>query len=762
MRCITFLWGSCVSIGALALGTQAHATGAVPVGAMRAETPQAEPSQAATPADTSADTAQASSPRPEDPARGDGVGDIIVTAQRRSESVQDVPIAITAVGGDTLVRFGVTGTDALQKLAPGLNIATVGSGFVSYTYIRGGGTNQIDIGADPSVAYFVDEIYIGGTAGLQFDLFDIDHVEVLKGPQGTLFGRNAASGAISIVTKRPSPNAEGYASIEAGNYGNVVARAGLTGPLAGDKLLYRLAVATKHHDGFVENLTGGEDPGKLSTLGGRAQVEWRGADVRFLMTADGLRTRNSQTAQFLSTAAKTSVLTPAAAATLPLPGESFYRHYYRPGYENQDLWALSGRLEWTTLIGDLTAISAYRDNSFERSQDYTPGVDALRLVTDEHDRTFSQEVRLASDATQRLRWLTGLYYYHAKQTMLYQQVAGSTFAVAPVRNTVRTDDHRLITDSYAAFGQLSFDVLDDVTLVAGLRYSVDKKRSTRVLSTAPATATSDFRVGVKKKWDALTPAVTLQYDINPDVMVYGSWRRGFKSGGFQPAPVGTPALGATPFDPEKVDAYEVGLKSSLLDRVLTFNIDLFLSKIRDQQVLQTLPGAVNLVSNAGRTTAKGVDVQIRARPIPALRLTGDLTYQEARYDRYLTLFNGVQQDFSGKAQFRSPDITVAGSAEYDIDLGAAGTLTPAVQYSYRSRLFYTAANLTTPGIFQPGYFLADARLAYTPAKGNWDLAAWVRNIGGTKYFRNIVVIGTTGLAQTGDPTTFGGSFSVRF
>ena len=738
--------GMSIGVGALVLGgQQAQAVGL----------PQA-PSPATT------QTEQTAPPQPESAARDDTVDDIIVTAQKRSESIQDVPIAITAVSGDTLIRSGVTGTDALQRLAPGLNISTVGSGFVSYTYIRGGGTNQIDIGADPSVAYFVDEVYIGGTAGLQFDLFDIDHIEVLKGPQGTLFGRNAASGAISIVTKRPSSEPGGYASLEVGNYGNVIARAGLTGPLVGDSLLYRVSVGSKHHDAYVRNLAEGEDPGKLASLSGRAQIEWRCADVSFLLTADGLRQRNGQTAQFLSTATKTSILTPAAAALFPLPGESFYRHYYRPGFESQDAWAVSSRLEWATPIGDLTAITAYRDNSFKRSQDYTPGVDALRLVTDEHDKTFSQEVRIVSNANQRLRWLAGLFYYHADQTLLYQQVAGSTFAVAPLQNTVRSDDHDLVTNSYAAFGQLSFDILDDLTLIAGLRYTIDKKRSTRDLSTVPATATSNFRVTSKDKWDAFTPAVTLQYDVTPDVMIYGSWRRGFKSGGFQPAPVSTPALGTTPFDPEKVDAYELGLKSALFDRTVTFNVDVFLSKIRDQQILQTLPGAINLVSNAGRLTAKGVEVSVKARPVRALRLTADLTYQEARFDQYLSLVGGVQNDFSGNSQIRSPDFTGAVSAEYDIDLQGAGRLTPAFQYSYRSKLFYTPANLETDGIYQPGYGLADARVTYTPASEAWDLTAFVRNVGGEKYFRNIVVIGSTGLAQVGDPTTFGGTFSVRF
>ena len=737
MRDRTVRCAFCMSASLLALVVQQPAYAA-------AETPPTQPLQ------------------PEGMANDDTVGEIVVTAQKRSESVQKVPIAIIAVGGDTLVRSGITGTDALQRVAPGLSISTVGSGFISYTYIRGGGTNQLDIGADPSVAYFVDEIYIGGTAGLQFDLFDIDHVEVLKGPQGTLFGRNAASGAISIVTKRPSSVAEGYASLEAGNYGNVVARAGLTGPLVGDSLLYRISLGSKHHDAYTKNLNDGEDPGKLSTLSGRVQVELRGSDVRFLITADGTRGRNGQTNQFLSSALKTSVLTAAANATFPLSGESFYRHYYRSGFEDQDTGALSGRLEWDTLVGQLTSIGAYRNNHFKRSQDYTPGADALRLNTNERDRTFSQEVRIVSDANRRLRWLAGLFYYRARQRMIYDQVAGETFAVPPVRNTTREDDQRLSTRSYAAFGQLSLDILDNLSLIAGIRYTEDEKHSRRTLFTRPATAVSNFAVDVTDKWHALTPAVTLQYNVTPDAMLYGSYRRGFKSGGFQPAAVATVAIGSTPFDPEKVDSYELGVKSVLFDRKLTFNLDLFLSKIRNQQILQTLPGAVNLVSNAGATTAKGADLSIKARPFSNLRLTGDLTYQRARFDRYQSLVGTVQSDFTGNTQLRSPDFTGAIGVEYDIDLQASGKLTLAGQYNYRTRLFYTVNNLTTRGLYQPGYGLADGRLAYTPRKGNWDVSAWVRNIANVHYFRNIVVIGTTGLAQPGDPTTFGGSFGVRF
>jgi iron complex outermembrane receptor protein len=442
-----------VSLAALTIGSTAAAQTGGPGGAAVPAANAGE--QSAAPVGTAAgNPAQDGSAAPAAPA-GQGVEDIVVTAQKRSENIQRVPISITAVGGERMETLGIRNTDALQAVAPGLTVAAVGSGFVSYTYIRGAGTNQIDIGADPSVAYFIDEIYIGGTAGLQLDLFDIDHVEVLKGPQGTLFGRNAASGAISIVTKRPASTFGGYVNLEGGNYGNFVGRAGLTGPIAGTPLRYRAAVGYKRHGAFTENLaSSGEDPGKLDSVSGRLQLEWVGDKATFLLTGDGMRGRNGQTNQFFSTANKAGLLNAVAAARYPLPGESFYRHYYpRNGFENQDAASVSGRLEWTTPIGDLTSITAYRHNRFRRVQEYTPGSNGYQINTDEKDDFFSQEVRLASSNSGSFRWVTGLFYYHAKQTLDAFAVAGPEFSVPAIAGTTRNDLSRITTDSYAAFGQ---------------------------------------------------------------------------------------------------------------------------------------------------------------------------------------------------------------------------------------------------------------------------------------------------------------------
>jgi iron complex outermembrane receptor protein len=687
--------------------------------------------------------------------------EIIVTATKRAESVQKVPIAITAVSGDALTKLGVLSTDKIQMVAPGLSIAAVGSGFVSYTYIRGGGTNQIDIGADPSVAYFVDEIYIGGSAGLQFDLFDIDHVEVLKGPQGTLFGRNAASGAISIVTKRPSATQQGYVSAEGGNYGTFVGRAGLTGPING-ALNYRVALGYKRHNGYTENLGGGEDPGKLDTLSGRAQLEWHGDDVSFLVTADGLRGRSGQTNQFMSTDNKLGNLSPAAAARFPLPGERFYAHYYMPGFENQDLAAISGRLEWNTPVGDLTSITAYRYNRFWRVQDQNPGANALVFDTDEKDRLFSQELRLASDSTGPFKWLAGLYFYRANQTERFTVPSGPDFAILPLRNVVRTDLMQLRTTSYAAFTQLNYNFTERLALIVGARFTRDEKSDKRTVSSTAIGSLQNYQVHPSKSWNAFTPAITVQYDFDRDAMLYASFKKGFKSGGFQPFLPANATIAASIYEPEKVDSFEIGAKTSWLDRRLTINLDGFYSRITNQQVAQGSVGAVLTTTNAGRTTAKGVDLSIVARPISPLRLGLDVTYQKARYDKYDTVIAGLPASYAGKSQQRSPDLTLSFNGQYDLELSDGSTITASGTYAYRSKQFFDPANVQAPGLYQPGYDLADLRLTYTPSHEDWDIGAWVRNVGDTHYARNIVVNGLLGITAPGDPRTFGGTLNVRF
>ena len=688
-----------------------------------------------------------------------GVADIIVTAQRRAESVQNVPISIVAVSGDSLIKSGVTTLDGIQRLAPGLTTTTVGSGFVSYTFIRGGGTNNVDPGSDPSVAYFVDEIYIGGTQGLQFDLFDVDHVEVLKGPQGTIFGRNAASGAISVITKRPTTDFHGEAHLEYGNYNSLLEKASVSGPLNSAKtLLFRVSESYRRHDAFSKNLNGKADPGNIDGGGVRGQLEYRGDDLSVLLSADFFKARNGQTNQGETTANVAANVNPALPV---LPGQTFYDRYWDYiGYENQDVRNVSGRIELQTPIGLLTSISAYHYNNFRRNQDNDgTNYDGQTQLYREKDRTFSQEVRLVGDVSDSLHYIAGLYYYHAVTDFSAIINFGRDYPLAVLRGLNVSDISTIRTNSYAAFGQATYDFTPKLSLVVGGRYSSDRKEDQRTVTRFGVPFTVDPRVTFRD----FTPAVTVDYKPVSGVLAYLSYREGFKSGGFQTLAPATAAIAGTPFLPEHVKSYEAGLKTTFLDRRVLFDLAVFQSDLDNQQVTRITPltatsPSLTQIDNAGRTRARGVDFTLTLRPIPQLTLSANGTYQHARFRQYIT--NGI--DLAGNAQTRSPDFTRYFSAQYDLPLGNVGQLSLFGEYSERSRIFFDAANTTTAGLYQPGYGIGNLRLTFTPARLPIDVSAFVRNVGKTQYYQNIVVTPPSGIGPPGEPRTYGLALNARF
>ena len=702
--------------------------------------------------------------------------DIVVTAQKRSQNIQDVPISIISLSGDALDKAGVVNTGDIQHLASGLNISTVGSGFVTYTYIRGGGSNQVDPGSDPSVAYFLDEVYLGGSAGLAFDLVDVDHVEVLKGPQGTLFGRNAASGAISITSKAPSATFGGTLEVEEGNYDLTHVKGSLTGSIMNDsRWLYRASFDFRRRDGFTENLLDGKHVDDIDTVGGRATIEYVGDDVKFALSADAMRARNGMSPQFLTTADKSGLLNAAAVAGLP-GGDSFYAHGYDvPGYENQNLGDVVGRLDWSTALGTLTSISAFRTNTFNRLADYDgTGEDSFALLSHELDQTFSQEIRIAGEKNQ-WHWIGGLYYYHAQIAANYTEETGPAFPLAGVPfaaligipipgayplNNAGTDDSVIRENSDAAFGQVSYDFTDQLSIAAGGRYSQDRKADERsVLGlVAAGLGAPAFAVDPHASWSSFDPSATLNYKILPDVLTYLSYRQGFKSGGFQTIFPTTAAVADTPFAPEKVKSYEAGLKSEWFGRRFLADVAVFRSDIKDQQVLTALSATNLVIDNAGATRDYGMDLTLNAKPWPSLTLGANMTIQHARFVTYLD----GPLNYAGNAQLRSPDFSGNYSAEYIVGLAGTSQLVLHGDYSYESKQFFDAANSTTSGSYQPGYGLANARITYVPGQGDWSLAIWAKNVGNTHYYQNVLILAPTGLAVAGDPLTFGGSFKLNF
>jgi len=676
-----------------------------------------------------------------------GIADIVVTAQKRAESSQSVPISIAAVDDTTLARAGAVTLDSVQRLTPGLSISTAGSGFVSYTYIRGAGTNVLDIGADPSVAFFVDEVYQAGTAGLQGDLLDVERIEVLKGPQGTLFGRNAAAGAVSIITKRPEKEFNAWANADLGTYDALYLAGGVTGPLSSDGALrFRMAGAHRQQDGFVTNLAG-KDPGGINTWTGRGSLEYVGSSVTVLLSADAVRLRNGMGAQFVSTASKAALLNPTAIAALPA-GEDFWHHYYNyEGFQRQDSSSYTGRVEWDLGAAQLTSISAYRKMHFTRSQDHDGSLaNAWVFDHEERDKTFTQELRLAGDSDW-LNWMIGGFYYHNDADRRDQIHLGPDFAVPALAAFPADVKHQMTTSSYAAFGQLTFKLGDQFSLIAGARYTHDTKTSHQDVE--PLGPPARFVVDIQRTWDSFDPAVTLQFKPSEHVMAYASYRQGFKSGGFQSLPA-TAVLATTPFDPEKVKAWEAGIKSTLLDRRLILNLAAFHNDIVNQQILRLPTPTVTLVDNAGGTRAKGVEATISILPVSNLRIDGALTYQQARFTKYLN----ATVDYAGNHQLRSPDFTATLAAEYTVPL-KNGEIALRGDLFHQSTVYYDGANTSLQGAFQPAFTLLNARLSFRPGNGNFDVSLYVRNLTNKRYLRNIAVQAPSAIGYPGDPLTAG-------
>ena len=686
-------------------------------------------------------------------AQSAGIEEVVVTAQKRSENVQSVPISIVAVDSSVLEDNGVASLDGLQRLAPGMNMSTVGSGFVSYTYIRGGGTNVIDAGSDPSVAVFVDEVYQAGTTGLQSTLLDIDRIEVLKGPQGTLFGRNAAVGAISIITKRPSDEFGTSLDLNLGNHGEKSLRGMLTGPLSSDGAWrYRVAAGYRERDAFTDN-PAGMDPGFIDNYSARAQLERVSDTFQFRLTGDYFSSDNGMTNQYLATSVVTGFIRPEAAATLPADQARFRRYYsFNDGYERQDAGSATARMEWETGIGTITSISAYRDLNFRRIQDQDGSAAAgHELITHEEVRSWSQELRLAGEAG-RWRWVGGLYYYDAETNRLDIQAAGADFPTAAARGTAGSYNQNIDTRSHAVFGQATVDLSDRWALTLGGRYSKDRKKSFQVID--PLGPAGVFTASLSPEWDSFDPSVVLEFEPSDDLMFYGSYRQGYKSGGFQTLPSSV-VLANSPFAPEHVRSYELGMKSEWSDNRVRFNTALFYVDIDDQQIQRIPAAGIAQIDNAGRTETRGVDLGLVLAPTDALRFDVNATFQRARFKEYIT---GVVS-FAGNHQLRSPDQAFAVGAEYEVPV-SFGDVTLRADYSYQSRMYFDAANSSQPNNFQPGYGLLNARVILGMGEG-WELALWGVNLADEEYFRNIAVVTGAGLAVPGDPRTYGISVSWK-
>jgi iron complex outermembrane receptor protein len=656
------------------------------------------------------------------------VSELVVTAQRVEQNIQQVPIAVSAFPAAALERQSIETLQDIASRTPGFTAGAVDPIQMNLA-IRGIGSAygiSQNAGGDASVVIFVDGVYAGRGGTPDIDALNLARVEVLRGPQGTLFGKNAVGGLIQFVSKKPS--AEPSLRLE-GQYGNYDRRQfSARGNLpVSDKAYLSLGAALKLRDGYEFNETTGHrvDDQDLRT----AAVALRllpSQDLEVVLAADF--TDQDQRGNPRDNVCDASFQGGVHCVGVNL--DPRVMNAYVDGYLRRWLQTYRGEVNYTTPLGTLTSITAYRASTLNFrtpffSNPVRPPAQVEYTQTDhEKNRQFSQEVRLSFAALgSRLTGQAGVYYVN-EDNLRIEDVQQDL--PAPALTGVITFPQDVDGRSWAIFGQASYAVTDALTVTAGLRQTWERKSGRfgghKVSGPGqPPPLVADYDVRSKKSWDALTPRFAVDYRVSPDAMVYASATRGFKSGGFQGV-AGSALSQSTPYDPEYAWSYEAGAKTQWLDGRLRVNASLYRTDYKDLQVSQLVPLCCVIIGNAATAKIRGAEVEFVAQPVAGLQFDGGYARLHAEFTDFA---KGATADFTGNDLPRSPRDKLHLGAQYGFDVEGWKVL-GRVDYTNQSRMYFDASNI--PGQKQEGYINVDGRLSLTSPDRRWEVAVWGKNL----------------------------------
>lgn len=698
-------------------------------------------------------------------------GDIVVTARRVTERLQDVPIAVTALSGDTLATRRIDNAEALRFVAPALQVtpSVFGKAIPGYT-IRSQRALESLITQDPAVGIYFAEQVQQRPHGTNSALFDLASVEVLKGPQGTLFGRNTTGGAVLINPARPSFDVEGMLQVEGGAYDLRRVTGVFNAPL-GDTLAVRLAGRIVRRDGYVTNLTNGRDTDNERTESGRISLLWEPNDVFSSYTVGNYFHQNDAGAGFAL-----AYLRPGSAGAANSGiAESFARQQQR-----SDFWSVENNRQpsarvtsWgisNTSTLDLEAVTiknifGYREvKSFvEFDYDGTP-VSLFESQNDFYADQWTQELQISGDVIDGLSYIGGIYYFREQ---------GSDFQ-SSILFGPRTNNGDGTNESYSAYTQLGYELATDLNLTAGFRYTVDNRAFTARSTLGNACRVQDDN-GValpfaacekdfQTSFESPSWLVSLDYKLDADTMVYLSHRRGYRSGGWNLR--GNRLEDQVPFRPETVSDIELGLKTQLFDRKLTINAAAYNQWYADiQRTLSFGSPLRTLVINAGGATIRGAELEIAASPVPWFDLNASAAYSDAYYTDFSHPEVG---DLSGNIFALAPEFTYTVSARARLPIPEElGEIELGVNFYHQSDIY--VADLNRGPFFDlpiEAYGVLDVTADWRDVGGYpVDLGLFVKNLANKGYYTSgaslYPTIGTA--ANTfGDPRHWGLSLTYRF
>lgn len=659
---------------------------------------------------------------------GQVLEEVLVTARKREENLQQIAVSVSVLTSQTIADAGLVRLTDISQLVPNMTYQENTSNKFTNVTLRGLSSSG-GLGNDPGIGVYVDEVYVARESGFNADLLDIERVEVLRGPQGTLFGRNTAVGAINISTKKPLDEFEGMVLADVGDYEYQRYGALVNGPIT-DELSAKLSGVYNNRDGYLDNTFGGT-VNTVDYYTFRGQMLWEPVERLDLLLIGDYREDTSDGNNYI-TRYQGEPVDKNYEVSIPDSGSE--------EVEAQGL-ALNAKYELNDYL--LTSITSANklDEEYENDQDWSE-LDALTGNDKRDNEQWSQELRISNLSEGSLQWVAGLYYFNQEFDAVQESINGpdTVFAALGLTNLIGSGTppssiglpdsvdieatSTIDADSYAAYGNVDYSINEQWSVNAGLRYSRDKKQLDYVQVADPLAVAFGFNnlaIDDDIDDDEWTPTVSLNWIPVEDVLTYIKYSKGYKAGGFNNSISSTGS--AVAFDPETLDAYELGLKSTLLDNTLRLNAAVFRMEYDDKQESAFVTGIGFVQTNAGEATSEGAEVEVEYVLTEDWSVYGSVGYVDATYDEYII---DEDENNNGNDLTRAPEWTanIGTQVEWQYTDNLRGMFR--LDYSYQDESFTQANN--DPFFMAEEQNIVNARLQVSDADRIWQATLWGRNL----------------------------------
>lgn len=727
------------------------------------------------------------------------VEEVTVTARKIAESLQDVPLAVSAFSERDLERLNPRDLRDVGGHSPNVRIGTIPGFNAAAIAIRGVSTGDIPSSFDPAVTVAVDGFYFGHAQTSLLDMFDLQQIEILRGPQGTLFGKNTIGGVVNVTSKRPTGEWGLEAETIIGNYSHVEAKAAFNVPIVPEILAGRLAVMSTQNDGYYENTVDGSDLGGKDVLALRGRLlftpvenfeallsyEWEedrsdtppvinkstggdpngfyGSDIFYFFGLPG-RGVGGPFGKPLGDPFKTGLV----PRSDHVDGFGAYTdstgHFF-------DIRGTYLNIDWDIGVGTITSITGWRSVDSDLYNDYVgENVPVYATMRSVYRDTFSQEIRFASEFSDKVDFQVGVYFQNNELDYINNTSLGSGHPFSgiawPAEGLLQTGDGGQKTDTHAVFTEVNIHATDRLGFTVGARYTKDEKE----FNLRPIGVPEEFRVIRDNDWDSLTYRLGTDFRINEKVMVYATFSTGFKSGGFNEQAT-SPATAALSFDEEEADSFEIGIKSDLFNNRLRLNAVAFYTEYDGLQLDSVIPvpdspiGQESTITNAGSSTAQGLEIEAVALLTEFLTIQGTLGYLDAKYDEFncdldRNPANG-NEDCTVLDIKRVPDLTASGGITYDQPVLDTGRVSYNLSFTYTDSYYNDVFN--SVGSQHEEVFLLDGSITFYEYDDRYRIGVFARNILDEVYQASGLGIANIWTMTTyGAPRTYGLELGFNF